>query len=559
MKYDFKGETRLVGAAPLVKHYMTKLGVYEIFDRYIPQKPKALMPPARALCMMILNIVCAPRPLYKLEEWLADFSDGLAEDGVRASLYNDDRLGRSLDALFGADRNSMLTELSAGAIRTHSLETEDVHNDTTSVTLTGDYEDKPPATVEPARGYNKDHRPDCKQIVFGLNMTADGNVPLSFTLFDGNRTDDTTHVANWEELRKLLGKEDFLYVADCKLCSLENLRHIDGAGGKFVTIMPKNRKETKAFHEYLRTRDVDWGEPVLVKEGRKKGAFATYKIYEGDATEEGFRPLWVHGDAKERRDRNRRKNGVENVLEELKKISKKLNKYNLKTEPEIKAAVKKACKSWRDLFDVEIVEEKTIVRTQNGPGRPGPDTKYKEEEKITFRLEYSVNQEAVSRAARSDGIFALITNADMEPAEALKKYKNQPYLEKRMCTVKSVLEVAPVFLNSPRRIEAMLFLYFVALMIVGLVERNIRKTMREEKIEKLPILPTGLKTKTPTWKNLNYFFRNVHLSIVSRNGEILSASVKGVTALHEEVLRLLDVPASVYRNIKEQWWVFGLA
>ena len=559
MKSGFKGETKLVGALPLVKHYMSKLGIYEIFDKYIPQKSKELVPPARVLCAMVLNIVCAPRPLYKAEEWLADFADGLGGDGLLASVYNDDRLARKLEDLFAADRNSMMTEFAAGAVKIFTLETKDIHNDTTSVTLTGDYEDKPPATVEPARGYNKDHRPDCKQIVFGLNMTADGNVPLSVTLFDGNRTDDTTHVVNWEELRKLLGKEDFLYVADCKLCSLENLRHIDGAGGKFVTVMPKNRKETKAFYKYLQTRDVDWGEPVLVKEGRKKGAFATYRIYEGEATEEGFRLLWVHCDAKERRDRARRKNGVEKALKELDKISKKLNKYNLKTEAEIDAAVKRACKSWRDLLDVKVFKEKAIVRTQAGPGRPGPDTKYREEEKITFRLEYSVNEEAVSRAARSDGVFALITNADMEPAEALKKYKNQPYLEKRMCTAKSVLEVAPVFLHSPRRIEAMLFLYFVALMIVGLVERNIRKAMKEEKIEKLPILPTGLKTGTPTWKNLNYFFRNVHLSIVSRNGEILSATVKGVTALHEEVLRLLDVPASVYRNIKEQWWVFGFA
>ena len=80
--------------------------------------------------------------------------------------------------------------------------------------------------------------------------------------------------------------------------------------------------------------------------------------------------------------------------------------------------------------------------------------------------------------------------------------------------------------------------------------------MRRENIEKLPILPTGQKTKTPTWNTLDYFFRNVHLSIVSRNGDILDSSIKGLSAMHNKVLQLLEVPVSVYKNIKDQWWLF---
>ena len=72
-----------------------------------------------------------------------------------------------------------------------------------------------------------------------------------------------------------------------------------------------------------------------------------------------------------------------------------------------------------------------------------------------------------------------------------------------MYTTKSILNIAPVFLKKPRRIEAMTFLYFIALMIVSLMERNIRKNMAEQQVEKLPILPNGMNTKTPTWNNLN--------------------------------------------------------
>jgi len=118
---------------------------------------------------------------------------------------------------------------------------------------------------------------------------------------------------------------------------------------------------------------------------------------------------------------------------------------------------------------------------------------------------------SVKDLASRDGIFPLITNAEMDAPEVLKAYKNQPYLEKRMYTAKSILKVAPVFLKKPRRIEAMTFLYFIALMIVSLMERNIRKNMAEEKVEKLPILPNGMNTKKPTWNNLNDFFERVHL------------------------------------------------
>jgi len=102
----------------------------------------------------------------------------------------------------------------------------------------------------------------------------------------------------------------------------------------------------------------------------------------------------------------------------------------------------------------------------------------------------------------------------------------------------------------------MTFLYFIALMIVSLMERNIRKNMAEEKVEKLPILPNGMNTKKPTWNNLNYFFENVHLGLVEKKGRIIRTRLKGVTKLHETVLRLLGVSASAYTAIQYQWWLF---
>ena len=114
--------------------------------------------------------------------------------------------------------------------------------------------------------------------------------------------------------------------------------------------------------------------------------------------------------------------------------------------------------------------------------------------------------------------------------------------------------MAPFFLKKNERIEATVFLYFIALMIVSLIERNIRQQMKEKGIESLPILPTGLKTKSPTWNNIRYFFRSIYLGMIVDGDKVISEQVKGVTKLHKEVLGLLKVPISRYDKLKDYWW-----
>jgi transposase len=217
-----------------------------IFKAHIP-KGQSLTDPAEALCIMITNILFASKPLDQVEEWLVDYADYHGEKPVAANLFNDDRLARSLDKLFYAPRQEILTEISLKAIETFELETHCIHNDSTTVTFTGAYRNQSPGTVQMVPGYNKDHRPDLKQIVFGLNITEDGHVPIDHQRFDSNRTDDTTHIDNWERLRGFLQNEDFIYIADSKLSTKKNLTTIDRWGGKFISILPRTRSEVNHF------------------------------------------------------------------------------------------------------------------------------------------------------------------------------------------------------------------------------------------------------------------------------------------------------------------------
>ena len=163
---------------PMVKHYMNSLDLYNLFKKYVPCSTNCLAEHAESLCIITANIICDNKPLYKVQEWLAKYADGLTNQSANADKFNDDRLGRSLSALFKADRHSLMTEVSCNAIKLHKLLTDEIHNDSTSVTFKGKYANPDPDAVQLKHGHNKDFRPDCKQIVFGLNITADGHVPI---------------------------------------------------------------------------------------------------------------------------------------------------------------------------------------------------------------------------------------------------------------------------------------------------------------------------------------------------------------------------------------------
>jgi transposase len=151
-----------------------------------------------------------------------------------------------------------------------------------------------------------------------------------------------------------------------------------------------------------------------------------------------------------------------------------------------------------------------------------------------------------------------VDNTSLAPVEVLRTYKNQPYLEKRFNTHKSVLEVAPVFLKTPQRIEAMMFLYFIALMLVSLIERRIRLEMHEQKIDSLPMRPAGMHTKKPTWRTIVDSFHGVHLATIEQSGKIIHTALKGLSTLRQRILALLKVPITTYTRLCDRWWVYAI-
>ena len=556
---DLSSVMKDVDVFPLVKYYIEQLKIDQVLDGAIPTHPENTVSNAQTLCVMIANIIIAKHPLYKIEQWVSKYIDGRTMDTSEESVqYNDDRCGRVLDKLFIADRNTLLTQISAKAIEVHQLELIQLNNDSTSVSFAGAYNDKTDNNVvNLTYGFSKDHKPECKQVVFGLSTTSDGHVPISYELFDGNRTDDTTHIGTWDSLRNFIGNTDFVYIADSKLCTMTNLAHIHSNGGKFITILPKNRTEVTAFHKQLYAGiKIAWQEEYKVPSSRKKDEFTTYKLYEDGVTSEGYRIIWIHSDNKAQQDLATRKRRIDKALAQLIELKPKLNKRQLKTRVQIQTEIKKINR--HGFFTIVITEHKTIHTKQVSPGKPTANTEYKEVEDITYTLSWVQDHDAITRDLSTDGIFPLINNTTETKTKVLQRYKTQPFLEKRFQTSKSVLEIAPVFLKKPERIEAMMFLYFIALMIVSLIERNIRKSLKETPTE-LKILPGNRNATAPTWSNIKEFFSDLYLSFIKYKQQVAAPKLCGLSQLHQKILKLLKVPIEIYSELQDNWWKFNLA
>lgn len=318
---------------PIINVFYDRLDVAGVLARFVPVDDARLkLSPAAALGVVVRNLVIHHEPVYALGEWAAPFDAGLLGLATeQVELLNDDRVGRMLARLFDADRASLLTRLVLDAVATFDIDLSRLHNDSTSISFAGVHAavdghtrgGKPtPAIVH---GHNKDGRPDLKQLVWILTVTADGAVPITYRAVDGNTNDDTTHEAIWDELVALTGRSNFMYVADSKLASRANMDHIARGHGRFLAVLPASRAEDRAFRDWIVDHEPDWTF-AMRRASRHPGAPDDI-WHTTDApwpSSEGYRITWVRSTAKIDRDATTRHNRIAKGIAALDELNQRL-------------------------------------------------------------------------------------------------------------------------------------------------------------------------------------------------------------------------------------------
>lgn len=270
----------LIGPNPILMHFLDRMTFPRIVRSCLGMPRKSILDHAQTLCVFIQNIILSAGPLYRIADWADPTQpDALGLTALEKESLNDDRVARSLDALVSPRARSLFFRLALHIIKQFEVDTRRMHHDTTTVTFYGQYKG---SFREPriTRGINKDHKPHLKQLVFGLNVSADGAVPISHEVYSGNRTDDTVQGSNVDRLREILGRTDFIYVADSKLCTRKNLEHVAHYGGKFVTVLPRSCAEDQMFRKALREGSpVRWRLLWEIENTRRKSELEVAPVY----------------------------------------------------------------------------------------------------------------------------------------------------------------------------------------------------------------------------------------------------------------------------------------
>ena len=543
-----------LGPHPIIRHYLERMNFRGIVRDCLGGGRHQGLDHAEVLAVLIQNILVSRGPLYRIKEWAQNLEPAaLGLTAAQLGGLNDDRLVRSLDALVSERGRSVFFRLALRVIKNFEVQAPRVHFDTTTVTLFGQYAS---SQAEPriTHGHNKDHRPDLKQLVFGLNVTSDGAVPLLHHIFSGNRTDDSVHVRNVDELRALLGREDFVYVADSKLCTKDNLEHVAGHGGRFVTLLPRTRKEDIAFRKQLRegSPPVRWRKIHQVANQRRSDeppdVFCSTDAGP-DLTADGYWLIWIRSSQKARVDAQARDNQVRRAELEFKLLSARVGTRRLRTAAAVQVRVKKILAEHQatGLLEVTVATVTEISHRYLRSGRPRPGDPVRVIRSKRLQLHVTRNPAALRAEARTDGVFPLVTDLrDRPKREILEIYKYQPYLEKRFALTKSEYGIAPIFLKKPRRVVALLHVYFVAIMLSALLERQVRSAMRQQGLEKIAVLPEGRATATPTTPRILENFADVSWHAFREGDRSISFPIelKPVASL---LLRLADVPQELYK------------
>lgn len=557
----FRLRAEVLGALPIVEHFLGRLGVDARLESFVPATDRRVkLQPAKALGVLVRNLALSHQPVYGLGEWAAPFDPaflGLEPDEVR--LLNDDRVGRALALLFDADRASFLNRLVLDAVAAFSIDCSQLHNDSTSVALTGAYRGADgrtrgaKRTVALARGHSKTYRPDLLQLVFILTVAADGAVPVAGRTADGNVEDSTTHIETWDALVVLFGRTDFMYVADSKLATKGNMAHIMKNGGRFVSVLPASRKEDGQFRRYLVDHEPAWTE-ALRRRRRLDQPDDVYEVTEAPwPSAEGYRVIWVRSSAKVERDAESRRARIGAAIDAIDALNQRLGspKTRMKTVVAAEKAAAEAIESAGATRWVAFsVEKTTTVRhRQETRGRPGANTRYRRIETTKHRIRFSVRDAVVADDACSDGCWPLITcDRELSAAEVLAVYKHQPHLERRNHMLKGPQAVAPIFLHDPARIEGLMTCHFIAMLVQALVEREIRQAMAAHGLKELPLYPEGRGCPAPSAPRIFTIFNGLaRQHLIGPDGAVVQIFPAELTKLQRLVLDLLGIPASAYQ------------
>jgi transposase len=543
---------------PLVGAMLRELAVKDTLDALIPPHERNAVTVGECIEALVLTILTGEHALSRVADTLAGYDlEVIFQRPLDASHFHDNRLGRALDALWTAGLDRIYGAVISQAIRHYTLELTRLHTDTTSLKVYGAYErdadeEGPLVTL----GYSRDHRPDLKQLLFGLTVTADG-VPVWGHVSDGNRSDSTEHRFHLTQLRQHLPDiGEPLLVADSKFFAGETMALAAVPRFHFVTLVPHTvglRQELVDAPE-LGALPLLWEQP-----GRRKEQMECYhgasmvcpygwKTEAGEVHELTLRFLVVESTQLAKAKAPRRAAAQQAEWAQLTTLQRQWQQRTFACEADAHQAAT-LCLRERSLHSHHLtytVAPAWVPAKQATRGRPPKDSPRPQRQVWRVRWQVQEATEAIATQAQRERRFVLATNVldaqQLKDADLLRAYKGQPAVELSFKWAKNPAAIAPIFLETPTRIAALGCVYLVALLVYTLVERQVRNNLAERG-ETLPDRPAP--SRRPTARTVFQLMRNIAVVTLVWAGQ-RHRQVTALNAHQLHVIGLLGYGYSIY-------------
>jgi transposase len=503
--------TQIVGALPAIVPYFDRLGLAATIDELVPWQGD--VPLGTLVEVLVANRLLQPRALFRVGPWaqaaaLTDYY------GLTAEQLNDDRLGRALERL-AAHAPDIQAALVLKAIERFELDVTQVHYDLTTVELYGAYEVEaaagqlPPVPM-PTYGRTKSGRKHVKQVQLGLDVAADGGVPVGHLPLDGNAGEVTSHLENLKLLARTLPRGRLLYISDTKLDAPKNLLAIAARKGQFLcggVLLQQLQGRYLELRDRLKPVDY-YPECQAKRPAEERDRYEAVEVAErlegqvdGRVVRLDYRLIFIWSESKARQEATTRERHTAKIIAEFEAVQKNLGRYSLKTTEAIVRRLEAAKGRYAEgaLLDYRLAQ-----------GADGH-----------FRLTWEIDAAAPERWLHLEGVYALKTNLPERTwpqAEVLRTYKGQSQVERRFHHLKGPLAVAPMFLKSPARIAGLMCVLVWALMVLALMERQVRRELKGQPLYGL--YPEGRPSPAPTGPAVIEGLSGLCIVIVHRGGEI---------------------------------------
>ena len=412
--------TRRFGDCYLGLELWKRLGLQEFFAQHLDQEI-ADVPWSRVAAVLAINRLCAPGSELAIERhWYPSTAlDDLLH--IAKGKINDTRLYRCLDRLLPL-KTKLEQHLKQRFGELFQAEFDVLLYDLTSTYVEGAAEENPMMR----RGYSRDHRPDCEQLVLALIVNQDG-FPFSYELFDGNRADVSTVETILRTVERKHGKARRVWIFDRGVVSEENLVAIRKRGGQYL--VGTARSKLKQFEQELLKDDFEKIRPeVEVKQIRIPGGEETYILCRTAGRKE-----------KEKAIRSRFVAKIEKALAGLeKRIAEGQLKDRFKMERNL-GRIQASHPQVADLYEMAVKDSK------EGP-----------------RLVWRQKPEQQQWLEAREGAYLLRTNLTVDGAADLwKKYMQLTEVESAFRTLKSELAIRPLFHQLEKRVKAHVLVAFL--------------------------------------------------------------------------------------------------